>query len=59
VTFGIYSCGTRGDVQPYIALAPGLMEEGHKVVLFEKGTERAVAEIDRYFSTFAIDEFSS
>lgn len=30
---GIYTYGTRGDVQPYIALALGLMERGHEVVL--------------------------
>ena len=30
MTFGIYTYGTRGDVQPYIALALALMEKGHK-----------------------------
>lgn len=30
---GIYTYGTRGDVQPYIALALGLMRRGHDVVL--------------------------
>lgn len=31
--FGIFTFGTRGDVQPYIALALGLLERGHKVTL--------------------------
>jgi sterol 3beta-glucosyltransferase len=31
--FGIFTYGTRGDVQPYIALSLGLMENGHKVTL--------------------------
>jgi sterol 3beta-glucosyltransferase len=30
---GIYTYGTRGDVQPYIALALGLMKKGHEVTL--------------------------
>jgi sterol 3beta-glucosyltransferase len=30
---GIYTYGTRGDVQPYIALALGLMDKGHEVTL--------------------------
>jgi sterol 3beta-glucosyltransferase len=30
---GIYTYGTRGDVQPYIALALGLMDKGHEVSL--------------------------
>ncbi|CAN7720321.1 glycosyltransferase [Rhizobium sp. LjRoot98] len=29
----IHTFGTRGDVQPYIALALGLMEQGHRVQL--------------------------
>lgn len=29
--YGIFSYGTRGDVQPYIALAFGLMNKGHQV----------------------------
>ncbi len=33
MTIGIYTYGTRGDVQPYIALALALIEKGHKVVL--------------------------
>lgn len=31
--FGLLTIGSRGDVQPYIALAKGLMAEGHTVVL--------------------------
>jgi sterol 3beta-glucosyltransferase len=37
MTIGIYTYGTRGDVQPYIALALALMEKGHKVVLSAPG----------------------
>lgn len=31
--FGIFTYGSRGDVQPYIALALGLLEKGHEVLL--------------------------
>ena len=37
MTIGIYTYGTRGDVQPYIALALALMEKGHRVVLSAPG----------------------
>ena len=30
---GIFTYGTRGDLQPYIGLALGLMDKGHKVTL--------------------------
>ena len=30
---GIFTYGTRGDVQPYIALALGLIEKGHEVLV--------------------------
>lgn len=33
VNIGIFTYGTRGDVQPYIALALGLKGKGHKVIL--------------------------
>lgn len=33
MNIGIYTYGTRGDVQPYIALALGLMDKGHQVTL--------------------------
>jgi len=33
LNIGIYTYGTRGDVQPYIALALGLMDRGHQVTL--------------------------
>lgn len=33
MNIGIYTYGTRGDVQPYIALALGLMDRGHQVTL--------------------------
>lgn len=31
--YGIITYGSRGDVQPYVALALGLMEKGHEVTL--------------------------
>jgi Glycosyltransferase family 28 N-terminal domain len=31
---GIFNWGTRGDVQPFIALALGLANQGHQVTLF-------------------------
>jgi len=31
MNIGIFTYGTRGDVQPYIALASGLMAKGHQV----------------------------
>jgi len=33
LTIGIFTYGTRGDVQPYIALALGLMAKGHPVIV--------------------------
>lgn len=33
MNIGIFTYGTRGDVQPYIALALGLMEHGHQVII--------------------------
>lgn len=33
MNIGIYTYGTRGDVQPYIALALGLTANGHKVTI--------------------------
>jgi sterol 3beta-glucosyltransferase len=30
---GIFTYGTRGDLQPYVALALGLMEKGHEVTI--------------------------
>ena len=33
MNIGIYTYGTRGDVQPYIALALGLMNKGHQITL--------------------------
>jgi sterol 3beta-glucosyltransferase len=32
--YGIVTYGSRGDVQPYIALSIGLMEKGHDVTIF-------------------------
>jgi sterol 3beta-glucosyltransferase len=33
MNIGIFTYGTRGDLQPYIALALGLMDKGHTVTL--------------------------
>lgn len=33
MSIGIFTYGTRGDLQPYIALALGLLDKGHKVTL--------------------------
>jgi sterol 3beta-glucosyltransferase len=33
MNIGIFTYGTRGDLQPYIALALGLMDKGHTVML--------------------------
>lgn len=33
MNIGIFTYGTRGDVQPYIALALGLMQKGHRVII--------------------------
>lgn len=33
MNIGIFTYGTRGDVQPYVALALGLLDRGHQVTL--------------------------
>jgi sterol 3beta-glucosyltransferase len=33
MNIGIYTYGTRGDLQPYIALAMGLMSKGHQITI--------------------------
>lgn len=33
MNIGIFTYGTRGDVQPYIAMALGLMDKGHEVTI--------------------------
>lgn len=48
---GIYTYGTRGDVQPYIALALGLQDCGHKVVL------AAPSDFKDFVEGFGIDFF--
>ena len=37
MNIGIFTYGTRGDVQPYIALALGLMDKGHRVTIAAPG----------------------
>ena len=36
----IMTIGTRGDVQPYVALGRALMESGHEVTIFTIGDEQ-------------------
>jgi UDP:flavonoid glycosyltransferase YjiC (YdhE family) len=33
LNIGIFTYGTRGDIQPYIALALGLIDKGHRVII--------------------------
>ena len=40
----IVTIGTRGDVQPYLALARGLLQAGHQVILNTHGTFQAFVE---------------
>lgn len=40
----IPTIGTRGDVQPYIALALGLMHAGHHITLASHPTMRGLVE---------------
>src|ERR1700722_6876021 len=49
MTIGIYTYGTRGDVQPYIALALGLMGKGHQVVLSPPGEKQQKKSAYTYF----------
>lgn len=35
--FGFRTIGSRGDVQPYIALGLGLLKDGHKVMIVTHG----------------------
>ncbi|MFN8277361.1 MAG: glycosyltransferase [Chitinophagales bacterium] len=37
MNIGIFTYGTRGDLQPYVALALGLMSRGHQVTLSATG----------------------
>jgi len=37
MNIGIYTYGTRGDLQPYVALALGLIGKGHRVTLSATG----------------------
>ena len=41
---GIFTYGTRGDVQPYIALALGLMDKGHQVIIAAPGNFKEFVE---------------
>lgn len=37
LTFAMMMIGSRGDVQPYLALCQGLMDEGHKCIILTHG----------------------
>ena len=37
MNIGIFTYGTRGDLQPYVALALGLMNKGHKLTICATG----------------------
>src|ERR1700691_4749518 len=42
--YGIIAYGSRGDVQPYVALALGLMGKGHEVTLLANENFREFVE---------------
>ncbi|CAI4046323.1 sterol 3-beta-glucosyltransferase SKDI_12G2250 [Saccharomyces kudriavzevii IFO 1802] len=42
--FGLLTIGSRGDVQPYIALGKGLIKEGHQVVIITHSEFRGFVE---------------
>src|SRR4028119_1015826 len=52
----ILALGTRGDVQPYVALGAGLKEAGHEVTLVTgKGFEELVAGRGLRFAALDVD----
>nr|ACO40456.1 glycosyltransferase [Starmerella bombicola] len=44
LTFAMMMIGSRGDVQPYLALCQGLMEEGHKCIILTHGEFKETVE---------------
>lgn len=50
--FTFLTIGSRGDVQPYIALAKGLMEDGHRVRIATHGEFREWIEAVSYSPLF-------
>lgn len=50
MNIGIYTYGTRGDLQPYIALALGLTEKGHQVTI--SATEDFAALVEGFGVSF-------
>lgn len=44
MTYGIITTGSRGDVQPFVALALAMMEKGHDVTLVASENFRDFAE---------------
>ncbi|SCU96637.1 LADA_0H01970g1_1 [Lachancea dasiensis] len=47
--FGLLTIGSRGDVQPYIALGKGLLAEGHRVTIISHG------EFQDWVTSYGID----
>ena len=50
MNIGIYTYGTRGDLQPYVALALGLIEKGHQVTI--SATEDFAAFVEGFGVSF-------
>lgn len=42
--FGLFTWGTRGDIQPFVALSLGLIEQGHQVTMFAPENFRSFIE---------------
>ena len=49
MNIGIFTYGTRGDLQPYIALALGLKERGHEVTI------AATEDFKEFVESYGID----
>ncbi|MGB7539160.1 MAG: glycosyltransferase [Anaerolineales bacterium] len=53
--FAVLNWGTRGDIQPFVALGSELVERGHQVVMAARAPYRALAEA-RGIEYFAMEE---
>jgi len=53
--FAVLNWGTRGDIQPFVALGSELVERGHQVVMAARTPYRALAE-ERGIEYFAMEE---
>ena len=57
--YGIIAIGSRGDVQPFVALAVGLLDRGHRVTLLAHENFKSFVEgygIDFYPLPGSIEE---